>query len=307
MTLFQKQIQVSKALPSFLVRFFLFFLLTSLFPLNSSGVKTPFPARGFAQILTKNEAALRLDRYRLFVGRNLNTTSFHQAYAFRFRLRHMPRRGKEFSRTGTIYGLALGHGLSRIDLDPTSADNHSKRFLLQNGPKPSAWVYLSSENKTKLLSEDELFQPLIAEMNQSPFDLLMPFVFWNAEYVKSGKVAGRPSHLYSFSSPQWVLNTRPEITQIIMALDENYEAPLRIETFTRSNVPDRTFILNSLKKVSDHWIVKSLDCKDRQTRSNTRFEVTSAALNLDLDLTLLSVAGLLNNPLIPEDAFISTR
>ena len=307
MILFQKQIQVNKVIPSFLVRFFLLFLITSFFSLNSLGGKTPFPARGFAKILTKNEAALRLDSYRLFVGRDLNSTSFHQAYAFRFRLRHMPRRGKEFSRTGTIYGLALGHGLSRIDFDPTSIDTHSKKFLLQNGPKPSVWVYLPSENKSKLLNEVELFQPLIAEMNQSPFDMLMPFVFWNAEYVKSGKVAGRPSHLYSFSAPQWVQNTRPEITQIIMALDENYEAPLRIETFARSSVPDRTFILNSLKKVSDHWIVKSLDCKDRQTRSNTRFEVISAALNLDLDLSLMSAAGLLNKPLIPEDAFISTR
>ena len=66
-------------------------------------------------------------------------------------------------------------------------------------------------------------------------------------------------------------NTRPEITQIVMALDENYEAPLRIETFARSNVPDRTFILNSLKKVSDHWIVKSLDCKDRKTQLEHSF------------------------------------
>jgi hypothetical protein len=265
------------------------------------------PARGFAKVLTDQEAAVRLQSYRSFVGRDLNQSSFHQAYAFRFRLRHMPRRGDEFSRNGTIYGVALGHGLSRIDIDPVQSQSFPPKFLLQNGPKPKAWIYSSADKQTRLLSEDELFQPLIQGMNQSPFDLLMPFVFWNADYVKSGRVAGRPAHLYSFESPKWVKETKPECAEIILALDTKYEAPLRIETFARSDIPNRTFILNSLKKVNDHWIVKSIDCKDRINRSTTRFEVTAAALNLDFDLSLLSEGGLLNNPVIPEEAFISTR
>ena len=269
--------------------------------------KTAFPARGFAKILTEKEASKRLDRYRSFIVRDLNKTSFHKAYAFRFRLRHMPRRGEEFSRTGTIYGLALGHGLSRIDLDSIDPNLSPQKFLLYNGPRPKVWLLSSGENESRLLMEKEFFQPIFKGMNQSTFDLLMPFVFWDATYIKSGKVAGRPSHLYSFLPPSWVKDVRSDITEIIMALDESYEAPLRIETFSRSNVPSRTFILNGMKKVTDHWIVKSLDCKNRQDRSNTRFEVTSAALNLDLDLSLFSPGGLLKMPVIPSDAFTSTK
>ena len=269
--------------------------------------KTAFPARGFAKILTEKEASKRLDRYRSFIVRDLNKTSFHKAYAFRFRLRHMPRRGEEFSRTGTIYGLALGHGLSRIDLDSSDPNLSPQKFLLYNGPRPKVWLLSSGENESRLLMEKEFFQPIFKGMNQSTFDLLMPFVFWDATYIKSGKVAGRPSHLYSFLPPSWVKDVRSDITEIIMALDESYEAPLRIETFSRSNVPSRTFILNGMKKVTDHWIVKSLDCKNRQDRSNTRFEVTSAALNLDLDLSLFSPGGLLKMPVIPSDAFTSTK
>ena len=269
--------------------------------------KTAFPARGFAKILTEKEASNRLDRYRSFIVRDLNKTSFHKAYAFRFRLRHMPRRGEEFSRTGTIYGLALGHGLSRIDLDSSDPNLSRQKFLLYNGPRPKVWLLSSGENESRLLMEKEFFQPIFKGMNQSTFDLLMPFVFWDATYIKSGKVAGRPSHLYSFLPPLWVKDVRSDITEIIMALDESYEAPLRIETFSRSNVPSRTFILNGMKKVTDHWIVKSLDCKNRQDRSNTRFEVTSAALNLDLDLSLFSPGGLLKMPVIPSDAFTSTK
>ena len=303
----QKQILANREFLSFFARFFFFCILASFISLNSLSGKKSFPARGFAKILTENEAVIRLGSYRSFIGRDLNNTNFHQAYAFRFRLRHMPRRGDEFSRTGTLYGFALGHGLSRIDLDSTETEPHSRNFLLQNGLTPRVWVYSSHSRKTRLLEKEELFNPLIFGMNQSPFDLLMPFVFWNAKYLKSGKVAGRPSHLYSFTSPQWVESIRPDLTTVVMALDDNYEAPLRIETFGQSNVAERTFILNSLKKVSDHWIVKSLDYKDRQTRSNTRFEVTAAALNLDLDPTLLTAAGLKSQPVVPNEAFVSTK
>lgn len=267
--------------------------------------KNVFPARGFAKVLTKEEAADRLQKYRSFVARDLNTTSFHNAYAFRFRMRHMPRRGNEFSRTGIVYGLSLGHGLSRIDLDSTDAQPNPQKFLLHNGSRPSAWLLSSNMKNSRLMELDELFKPIFDGMNQSPFDLLMPFVFWDANYIKSGKVAGRPSHLYSFLPPQWIKEIRSDITEIIMALDHSYQAPLRIETFYKSNVPTQTFILNGMKKISDHWIVKSLDCKNRKDRSNTRFEITSAALNLDLDLSYFSPGGLLRIPAIPSDAFIS--
>lgn len=304
----KRLIRVSRK-PFLLSDFFFFFLLFSGCFYNQSSLegKTAFPARGFAKILTEKEASKRLDRYRSFIVRDLNKTSFHKAYAFRFRLRHMPRRGEEFSRTGTIYGLALGHGLSRIDLDSSDPNLSPQKFLLYNGPRPKVWLLSSGENESRLLMEKEFFQPIFKGMNQSTFDLLMPFVFWDATYIKSGKVAGRPSHLYSFLPPSWVKDVRSDITEIIMALDESYEAPLRIETFSRSNVPSRTFILNGMKKVTDHWIVKSLDCKNRQDRSNTRFEVTSAALNLDLDLSLFSPGGLLKMPVIPSDAFTSTK
>lgn len=304
----KRLIRVSRK-PFLLSDFFFFFLLFSGCFYNQSSLegKTAFPARGFAKILTEKEASKRLDRYRSFIVRDLNKTSFHKAYAFRFRLRHMPRRGEEFSRTGTIYGLALGHGLSRIDLDSSDPNISPQKFLLYNGPRPKVWLLSSGENESRLLMEKEFFQPIFKGMNQSTFDLLMPFVFWDATYIKSGKVAGRPSHLYSFLPPSWVKDIRSDITEIIMALDESYEAPLRIETFSRSNVPSRTFILNGMKKVTDHWIVKSLDCKNRQDRSNTRFEVTSAALNLDLDLSLFSPGGLLKMPVIPSDAFTSTK
>ncbi len=275
------------------------FLIVGFF--SSLNGNSPFPARGFAKILTDQEALTRLESYRSFVSRDLNQSGFHTAYAFQFRLRHMPQRGAETYQTGTIYGLSLGHGLTRVDIAS------EKNLLFQTGIKPKAWVFTTDSNGSRLMDDRSLFEPMIDGMNHTPFDILMPFAFWDGFYLKSGKVAGRPAHLFSFSPPEWVKVARPDFIEIVMALDKSYEAPLRVESYSRLNVPYRTYILNSLKKVGDQWIIKSIDCKDRLNRSTTRFEVTSAALNLDLDFSLFSAPGLMLRPSVPRESFISTK
>ena len=286
---------------------FLFSVLLAVCVSHASSLKakSAFPARGFAKILNDKEAKDRLDNYRAFWTRDLNSSGFHQGYAFRFRFRHMPRRGKEFFRTGTIYGLAIGHSLSRLDLDSVSGNKSNINYLFQSSNKPKVW-FCSKNNDSKLLSNKELFDPIIDGMNHSPFDILMPFIFWESKYLKSGKVAGRPSHIYSFSSPEWVNEIHSDFNRVTLALDASYQAPLKIETFSKLGVPRKTLILNSLKKISDQWIVKSIDCKNNLSRSNTRFEVLSVALNLDLDEAIFTPHGILERPVISNDLFVST-
>jgi len=225
----------------------------------------------------------------------------------KFLLRHMPRRGKETTRSGIMYGPFLGSGIVRLHLLPESSNNESLDFLLENGLEPKFWIRDHVNSKTERITIENSINPLIEGMNQTAFDLLMPFVFWDGVYLKSGKVAGRPAHLFSFRIPDWVNHIKPNLTEIVMALDKSYEAPLRVETYENRNVPSKTYILNSVKKVEDNWIVKSIDCKNRLDRSATRFEVLSAAFNLDLDLSLFSVGGLMNRPTVSVDSFISTQ
>ena len=269
--------------------------------------KGPFPARGFAKILTEKEASLRLNRYRSFLVRDLNQTLYHQSYALRFRLRHMPRRGEESVYTGILSGLALGHGTVRIDMDTVSDDRDGGAILLRAPKNPEAWRYSKVLAKSLKLEPKDLLDPLVEGINQSPFELLMPFAFWDATYEKSGRVAGRPAHIYRFSCPEWVRTAQPTWVRITLALDDAYEAPLRIETFSNRSVPHKTFLLNSLKKIESTWIVKTFDCKNRTDASNTRFEVLSAALQLDLDPVLFAPEGLGRELAVPPEAFLSTK
>ena len=66
-----------------------------------------------------------------------------------------------------------------------------------NGREPKFWIKDSNDSKVRPISLLDSLKPLVEGMNQTAFDLLMPFVFWDGEYEASGKVAGRPAHLFS--------------------------------------------------------------------------------------------------------------
>ena len=256
--------------------FLLFFLGVS-----QTWASKPFPARGFARILTPAEASERLLEYRTFFSRPLPKQSFHQAYSFKFMLRHMPRRGQEKQCFGEISGPGLGSGVFRISIFPSGSASQAKLYLVLNPVDPQIWQSNAQSDGEKL-PVGHLLHPIVKGMNQTFFDLLMPFVFWPDEYLRSGKVAGRPAHIYDFRSPEWITKTKPKWRSVRVALDNTYQAPLRAEVFSDSNQPLRSTTLRSYKKVGDDWMVKTFDCLDHENRSNTRLEILGSATNLDL-------------------------
>lgn len=265
-----------------------------------------FPARGFAKILSEENAQSRLSNYRSFLLQESNQSFYHHGFSMKINLRHMPRRGDESLCSGTITGPYLGCGLSRLTLDSRSERYSNEIFLLQNGRTPKIWRAFSGTTKSHLISSRESLEPLVSGMNQNAFDLLMPFVFWKGTYETSGKVAGRPAHLFSFQCPDWMTQEKPSWKKITLALDDAYDAPLRVEVLGGDSVPKRTLILRSFKKIQDRWIVKEIDCRDRETGSVTRMKITSVALNLDFEPAIFSPLSFMKNLQIDDKLYIST-
>jgi len=294
-----KLIEMLSCLRAFPRRLLLLTFLLGALAVASAQPKV-FPARGFAKILTLEKANERLDRFRKFHGINPADEAFHHGYLLRFRLEHYPRRGEVTTREGSLCGLAFGHGLIRLDLT-ASTNEKRKAYLLRNGPEPEAWLNAFDGNGSKQLENTDLFQPLAPGMGHTLFDLMMPFVFWDAKYQKSGRVIGRPSHLFEFSPPAWASEAVPALKKIRLALDDVYEAPLRVEFFGRRGVPDKTFGLVSLKKVGETWIAKTLDFRDALTSSRTRFTVIAAATDLDLGREVFTPDGLAETPKVSEE------
>ena len=286
---------------NYVLSFFVF--VSTAFILEAS---VRFPARGFARILTDESAQERLSDYRSFLLSESNGSRFHEGYSLQFQLRHMPRRGSETVKTGILYGPFLGCGVSRLSVVRDSQKNNFSNFLLKNGEDPKFWNVTSNELQPILISPEESLAPLVQGMNQTAFDLLMPFVFWSGEYKNSGKVAGRPAHIFSFTCPPWITKVKPHWQNITLALDDAYDAPLRVEILGKSQIAERTLILRKFKKVGNRWIVKEIDCHDRKSRSVTRMTVTSAALGLDLDQTLFLPENLVQPIRIDPKLYLST-
>ena len=156
----------------------------------------------------------------------------------------------------------------------------------------------SSDLEKKLLSDVSAVDwllPWVEGINHSPFDLLMPFLNWPYQYEKSGRVCGRPAHLYIFTPPPNSPFYKSSFSSIRLAIDDAYHAPLRIEHMDGGILPSRMFSLQSFKKVEDRWVVKTIDVKERDSKSKTRFELISVAHGLDLHETTFEKSGLKNS------------
>ena len=265
-----------------------------------------FPARGFSKILSDESAQKRLSNYRSFLLRESNQSQYHDGYSMKFFLRHMPRRGEEIFREGAMYGPYLGSGEFRLHFHKTSPNSDSQFFLFNNGNQPKFWHKENRNVQVRSISLIDSLKPLVEGMNQTAFDLLMPFVFWDGEYENSGKVAGRPAHIFSFQCPSWITEKEPDWQNITLALDDAYDAPLRVEVFGRSQVAERTLILRSFKKLGDRWIVKEIDCRLRRDRSVTRMKITSAALGLDINRSFFLPGSLSQTIEINPELYLST-
>ena len=285
--------------------YFLAFIVlgTAVSTLESS---VRFPVRGFSKILSVESAQEHLSNYRSFLLSESNDSRFHEGYSLQFELRHMPSRGSEIVKTGILYGPFLGSGVTRLSMRRNSQKNDFSNFLLKNGEDPKFWNFTSNELEPNLISPEKSLESLVHGLNQTPFDLLMPFVFWDGEYKNSGKVAGRPAHIFVFKCPPWITKVKPHWQNITLALDDEYGAPLRVEVLGKGQVAERTLILRSFKKMGNRWIVKEIDCRDRKSRSVTRMKVTSAALGLDLDESLFLPENLVQPIQVEPKLYLST-
>ena len=150
---------------------------------------------------------------------------------------------------------------------PQSSEPNTSFLLVRDAKRPKVWKWQKPGTVVTNLNPKDWFSPWKEGLNHTPLDLLMPFLNWPSEYEKSGRVCGRPAHLYIFTPPQDNHLYPATIKAVRLAIDDAYYAPLRIEYRDGGILPHRIFSLQSFKKVDDRWIVKAIDSKDRDSGS----------------------------------------
>ncbi len=230
-----------------------------------------------------------------------------------FKLRVMPRRGREWSREGRLWNDLFDSGpVTRIELlgeqSLVQRHNSTLRLLLKGGDKPAVWRWEAEKvNEATVVGVDALFEPL-GGTDLTAFDLQMPFLWW-VDLVFEGlrKVRGRPANTYLFYPPSDFVSRHAALTGVRVFLDTQFNALVQVDQIGEEGKLLKTMSVLDLKKVGAHWIVKSIDLKDETTRNKTRFVVTGAAMDQDFSPFLFSPEALPNSIQRPERGFVAVE
>ncbi len=207
-----------------------------------------------------------------------------------FELHALPRRGDETVYKGKLWGTRDERG-PRWRFVLTDAAGKERRFLVQNGTQPAVWRW--ADGKTEMLGVAAWFQPLLDGVDLTPFDLVTPYIFWpDAKIEKLTRLRGRPTHQFIFMPPAAFTLQHKDLGAVRAYFDGQYNAMVQSELLGPDAKVLKTLSLVDLKKVGEQWIPKSIDVRNETTRDKARFQVTAAALAIQLAPALFTPAQL---------------
>jgi|GEM_PF-279628 len=221
-------------------------------------------------------------------------------FIFKFNLEHLPYRGAEKRYHGMLMGTWNEDGpLNRMVLWP---EGKSRVFevglLIQGGEQPAVWK-VDAQGQKVAIDTEQLVQPLLDDFIYTPFDILMPFVFWqDFQYEGSRRVRSRRAHLFRMYPPEAFKQAYPGVNCVRLKLDARYNALLGAEVLDDIDARLRVFTVVSFEKVDAQYIVKVIDLIDKISRDKTRMEVVSAAVNVRIPPDMFDPDAL--EPVIPD-------
>lgn len=207
-------------------------------------------------------------------------------FVFKFVLEHLPYRGQKKRYQGILMGTWNLQGpRNRMALWPRGTepeDGFEVGLLVQGGRVPQVWQ-VTGDGTQAAVATGAWMQPLLADFIYTPFDILMPFVYWeNFEYEGARRVRSRPAHLFLMYPPDAFAEAYPEIHCVRLKLDARYNALLGAELLDKEGHRLRVFNVVSFDKVNEQYIVKKIDLIDRVSRDKTHMRVIEAAVDVQL-------------------------
>jgi hypothetical protein len=260
--------------------FCIFSLCSSLSAQRAGGEK---PSR-FMERIDAEEGALRLENFR--------RQRLDGDFCFEFELEYKPRRAPTVRYQGIMWGTWNELGpLTRFRVYPKASEAQMPRdarqaveLIVQNGIHPEAWIRPSGEDAFYKLEGEALFEPILPGLLYAPFDLQMPFIYWENFTYEGPDLVGatRVAQQFLMLPPEGSASAERGIGGVRIGLDDTYNALWRIEVMdTSGNVASR-FSVESFRKVQKQYIVKRITLTEYPSKDRTTFEVEAAAVGLSL-------------------------
>lgn len=227
-------------------------------------------------------------------------------YSLLFTLKHMPRRGSTIDYSGQLWGRWFPGGailLLRFQ-SPSQRTDRGKSLLVLSGSEPRAWIG-AEDGMMSELEGAKLFEPIFPEIVYSPFELQMPFVYWERYSVVGRRMLkGRNIHSFTMYPPPSLARGYNDLGSVRIDIDEKFKALLKAQTLNRSGGALKTFKILSFKRIENRTIIKRIDLLDERTRDKTRFSVNAAALGLNLPANYFEVNSTDRNwDVVPREEF----
>lgn len=239
--------------------------------------------------------------------RNFRVLRPAATYSFEFTLRHMPRRGDGPEFKGILWGGLTNRGtVTRIVLHPVGSPDETVEYLAINAREPELWRW-SPASGLEAIDGAESLDPLIQGVLFSPFDVAMPFLYWDDyDYLRSERVRGRSAHVFNLTPPlDGDDAVYPDIGVVEVAVDSQFNAMLQIEVHDPDGDHARSMNMLNFRRAGERWIVRTMDLVDEDSRDKTRFSITGAAFDIPLsaaDFTPASLGG--NRPVVEAEEFV---
>jgi hypothetical protein len=232
-------------------------------------------------------------------------------FYFEFQLEHKPRRARTVRYDGRMWGTWNAEGpVSRILIYPTPSSREPMgepanpvELIVQNGSEPEAWIRRSPEVDFQPVAGQALFEPILPGLLYAPFDLQMPFVYWDTFHYEGPTLAmgSRVAQQFLMLPPEGSPSGDRGIAGVRIGLDDTYNALLTIEVVDAEDAVNSRFAVESVQKLQEQYIVKRITLTDYPSKDRTTFKVESASVGLSLERDLFEPhLGVEVNGYIPE-------
>jgi len=209
---------------------------------------------------------------------------------------HRPRHAEETRYSGIGWTSTNSQGpVTRFQLAKAPANKTDKpevwEWVLQNGPSPHVWVLAPGATTAREVPAEKWRDPLLPGMIYTPFDLMMPFLFWS-DYKYEG--TARPLHrgvdVYTMNPPPG--EKAAGLGPVKLFLDREYNALVKMQQLDAKGAVTIEFTLGGIAKVDDQWLFEDCQLENVLNHDYDKFVVKSVALKLKLDPALFDPANL---------------
>lgn len=261
------------------------------------------PSR-FMERIDAEEGAMRLADFR---RQRLNGD-----FCFEFELEHKPRRARTVRYEGIMWGSwNEGGPVTRFRVSPqqqnageASGSVQAVELIIQNGGAAQAWIRHSDDDKFQQIEGEALFEPILPGLLYSPFDLQMPFIYWEDFLYEGPALVGvsRVAQQFLMQPPEGSASAQRGISSVRVGLDDTYNALWSIEVMDTEGAVESRFSVESFRKVQEQYIVKRITLTDYPSRDRTTFDVEAASVGIALPRDLFDPDSLHpTDPVVPDN------